>query len=222
MDCWGDPIEYRDPTILGHLPTVKNHRNQLHSRSVTGLILSGGRSSRFSGTEKGLINFDGKPMVEGVSTVFRHQVDRLIICANRHHQQYQPFADLVISDWIGTQWGPLAGIYTGLLHSKTNWAVIATCDQPLLPKNYVRQLVSQCNGRSVLIAVDPDRQHYLNMLVPVALRLKLRDYLMSGRRSVKGWLKSTDYQTVSFPTRLLDSINSAEQLHQTIQHSNKK
>ncbi|MBL4622621.1 MAG: molybdenum cofactor guanylyltransferase [Immundisolibacteraceae bacterium] len=201
---------------------MKNKLNTPQPDSVTGLILAGGRSSRFNGLEKGLIDFNGQPMIARVSAVFRHRVDQLIICANCHHQQYQPYADQVISDWVGNQWGPLAGIYTGLLHCKTNWLLVATCDQPLLPENYVSQLVRQCDGNSVLIAADPDRQHYLNMLVHVSNRIKLRDYLMSGRRSVKGWLNVTRYQAVHFPERLLDSVNSVEQLHKATDYCNHK
>ena len=171
----GCPIEYRDPTIPGHLPTVNNlidstgpARSSRSTRpiqpdTITGLILAGGSNRRFHGNDKGLIDFNGEPMAARVAGVLRGQVKCLMISANRNHLQYSAYADQVINDWIGNQWGPLAGVYTGLLHCQTDWLLVATCDQPLLPTNYANQFIRHCDGITMLVAEDPTRQHPLNI-----------------------------------------------------------
>lgn len=179
---------------------------------LTGLILSGGQSRRFYGGEKGLVNFHGDPMVERVARVLRDQVDHLIISSNRRAHEYQQFADVVLSDRIGDSWGPLAGIYTGLCAATTDWLLVATCDQPLLPADYVTRMVAQCDGDTTLLAVDSVRRHFLNLLLPSYTKKNLEDYLLSGGRRVQGWLEQLTYKEVEFSPGCLDSINSPADL----------
>ena len=156
-------------------------------------------------------------MISRVAGVLRKQVDHLVISANRNHPQYLAYADQVLNDWVGNQWGPLAGLYTGLLHCQTDWLLVATCDQPLLPADYASHFIKHCDGSSMLIGVDPDRQHPLNMLLPVSVRVNLRQYSMAGGRAVRHWLSQIPYQTVRFRPFTLDSCNSAAELREAEQ-----
>ncbi|MEW8383867.1 MAG: NTP transferase domain-containing protein, partial [Candidatus Thiodiazotropha taylori] len=47
----------------------------------TAVILAGGRGSRMGGNDKGLILFDGKPLIEHVINTIAPQVGRLLINA---------------------------------------------------------------------------------------------------------------------------------------------
>jgi len=191
---------------------LPNPTGLLSTRTITGLILAGGGSRRFNGQEKGLIEFNGEPMVSRVAGVMGGQVEHLIISANRNHPQYRAYADQVVSDWIGNQWGPLAGLYTGLLHCKTDWLLVATCDQPLLPADYASHFIQNCDGSSILIGADDDRQHPLNMLIPISARVNLRQYLIAGGRAVRHWLRQTPYKTITFEPLILNSCNSVSEL----------
>jgi len=188
--------------------------NPLRARP-TGLILAGGESRRFFGEEKGLVEFHGQPMVAHVARVFDGQVERLLISANRCQHQYQRYADEVIDDQIGESWGPLAGIYTGLCMASTDWLLVATCDQPLLPLDYAARMIDKFDGKAVLMATDLKRDHFLNLLLPTSAVTFLRDYLLNGGRRVQSWLKQVGYKKMEFPPDCLNSINSPAALLRT-------
>lgn len=191
---------------------MKLSQAKLRAENLSGLILAGGRGSRFGGEDKGLITYGGKPMVAHVATIMARDTDQLIISANRNHASYQPFGDAVISDVIGIHWGPLAGIYSGLLRSRNDWLLVATCDQPRLPADYVRRMTEVFDGKSIIMATDAKRDHFLNLLLPMTVMADLQSYLQNGGRRAGSWLQKTGYLTVTFQPGELDSFNSPEQL----------
>lgn len=189
--------------------------SQSNSRpeKLSGLILAGGRGSRFGGDDKGLVVHDGKPMVASVAAALARDTDQLIISANRNHARYQPFGDTIVSDAIGDHWGPLAGIYTGLIHSNNDWLVVATCDQPRLPPDYVSRLTNFFDGQSIIMATDCQRDHFLNLLLPVTVAADLERFLRSGGRRAGSWLQKIGYVAAVFQSGQLNSVNSPAQLH---------
>jgi len=86
---------------------------------MTGVILAGGLARRMNGQDKGLIEYQGKPLIEYILPDFLAQVDHCIISANRNIPQYQAYGYPVYTDEIGDYAGPLAGIATALRHCST-------------------------------------------------------------------------------------------------------
>ena len=161
-------------------------------------------------------------MVAHVTEVFRGNVGQLMISANRNHYRYQPYADQIISDQIGEEWGPLAGIYTGLIITTADWLLVATCDQPLLPTGYAQRMIEAIvdDDPTILVAIDTERDHFLNLLLPVSSADTLQQFLTSGQRRVQSWLETVGYRKVAFPDGCLDSINSQTELENLEMRSN--
>lgn len=114
---------------------------------LTGIILSGGKSSRM-GSEKGLILFKGKPMIEYSVSILTQLCDEIIICANNSNYDYLGFK--VVSDII-TDCGPLGGLYTGLSESNSQYNLIAPCDVPFITKDlYILLLQNIANNNAVI------------------------------------------------------------------------
>lgn len=179
-----------------------------------GLILAGGRAKRFAGKAKGLVEFRGQPMVARVANILRGKVERLMISANQNHSSYHRYADLVVADRIGDEWGPLAGIYTGLMATTADWLLVTTCDQPLLPADYPERMIELLSDSSetLIVATDAEREHFLNLLLPASSVDNLREFLVSGQRPVHRWLETVGYRKVEFPRGCLNSINSQAEL----------
>ena len=123
------------------MTTQTNNSNH----KVTGIILSGGAGTRFGGLDKGLQLYKNKALIEHVIERVSTQVDDLIICVNRNHQEYKKYGYGLISDKpsmnqesIDYQ-GPLAGITSAInfLRKSTLKAeqsiLISSCDSPELP-----------------------------------------------------------------------------------------
>ncbi len=68
------------PRVISNLIyTLTSHRHT--DTSVTGVVLAGGRSSRF-GQDKGLYPYHGKPLVLHAADIIRPLCDELLIISN--------------------------------------------------------------------------------------------------------------------------------------------
>ena len=80
------------------------------TEDITGLILAGGAGRRVEGRDKGLIDWQGKPLVQHVALRLRPQVGQLIISCNRNIETYRELADKTVTDSRRDFQGPLAGL----------------------------------------------------------------------------------------------------------------
>ena len=158
---------------------------------VTGVILAGGRGSRMSGQDKGLVEFSGKRLIEHVIAAFEPQVSTLLINANRNLSIYQAYGYPVIKDCHTDFQGPLAGIEAALSVSKTPYLATVPCDSPYLPHDLVKRLSEALLGSDSELAVAGDgrRLHPVFCLMKTSLLDSLRQQLASGERKIDRWFK---------------------------------
>ena len=116
---------------------------------ICGLILAGGRSSRF-GREKAVAELGGRPLIAWIADVLGRS-DRVAVNAPKGSAAYD-FARArglaCISDPSEADPGPLTGVRAGLRWAReagADWLVTAPCDTPFLPPDMVARLVE---GRS--------------------------------------------------------------------------
>ncbi|MCK9413978.1 MAG: molybdenum cofactor guanylyltransferase [Prolixibacteraceae bacterium] len=103
---------------------------------ITGILLAGGKSSRM-GTEKGLVEFRGKPLIQYGIDLLSHYTDRIMISSG--NPGYLPFGLELISDEVSGQ-GPAAGIAATLKRSTTPWSIVLACDLPFLEREFIDAL----------------------------------------------------------------------------------
>jgi molybdopterin-guanine dinucleotide biosynthesis protein A len=114
---------------------------------ITGIILAGGKSSRF-GEDKGLYQLNNQSMIESSISVAKEYCDRVVIISN--NSEYDQFGLEVFEDVISDK-GPLGGIYTGLINSDTDLNLILSCDIPSINQNTISKLLEKHNGRISLL-----------------------------------------------------------------------
>jgi molybdopterin-guanine dinucleotide biosynthesis protein A len=105
--------------------------------SVTGAILAGGRSRRM-GSNKALLPFGGRRLIEHVLDVLRPLFPEVLIASN----EIAPYAELgvpVHADPLPGK-GPLGGIYTALASSSHPRTFCLACDMPLVNPAVVAHL----------------------------------------------------------------------------------
>ncbi len=158
---------------------------------ITGLIIAGGRGQRMGGKDKGLIEWQHRPLVEHVLQRLEPQVHQLFVNANRNQQRYAEYGHRVISDQWQDYRGPLAGILAGLKQSETEWLLCAPCDAPLLPTDLNQRLCAAVNDHNTQIAFvdDGDRQQPLFCLLHKNLVGPLEAFIANGDRGVFYWMK---------------------------------
>ncbi len=114
---------------------------------VTGIILAGGKSSRM-GTEKGLLSINGKKMVERVAEAISAITDQCIIVSNTADYQ---FLNRPVYPDVYPDTGPLGGIYTGLLHTQTDWNLVVACDMPLVTGVLLEKILQHTAGALLVV-----------------------------------------------------------------------
>ncbi len=105
------------------------------------LILAGGRGQRMGGRDKGLVAWQGEPLVAHVQRVVRPLSDDLVISCNRNQEAYRMYADQLVSDAEADFPGPLAGVIAGLKVARHEWMVVLACDAPRVDRDLIEALL---------------------------------------------------------------------------------
>lgn len=162
------------------------------------LLLSGGRGQRMGGQDKGLLDWQGRPLIAWLHDLVRLLSDDLIISCNRNAERYAPFADRLIADEDGDFQGPLAGIRAGLRIARHQHVLVLPCDAPQLDRALLEALLQQAGERAVVVR-QGDYLEPLFSVIPQALYPTLERAWQAGERSPQRWLRSLDPVTVACP-----------------------
>ena len=108
--------------------------------SFEAFVLAGGKSSRM-GTDKGLMDFQGKKMIEHVLASLKSSSRISIITGN---DAYGQFGYRICSD-IYNNCGPLGGIHSALYNSTSGWNLVVSCDLPFVTAEFCEFLVRNIN-----------------------------------------------------------------------------
>jgi len=106
--------------------------------NVTGVILAGGKSSRY-GRNKALEEINGIRLIERIIDLIRPVFHRLIIITNTPHEY--AYLQLPMCEDLIKGLGPLGGIYTGLQAISDGAGFFVACDMPFLNIELIRHLV---------------------------------------------------------------------------------
>lgn len=181
---------------------------------ITAVILAGGQGRRMGGQDKGLIDFQGRPIVEILIEKLQAQSVEVAINANRNQIEYQRFCDRVISDQLADFQGPLAGFAAAMVAVDTPYILTLPCDGPLLCNDYVQRFIDCHNqtGANICVADDGDRLQPVQALIAVELIDSLRQFLTSGERKIDRWYAQHDFVRVDFSdsSELFRNINTPQ------------
>jgi molybdenum cofactor guanylyltransferase len=159
---------------------------------ITGLVLAGGRATRMGGVDKGLVQLNGRALVERVIERLRAQVSTILVSANRSIDTYRGFGFPVLldaDDGLEPFPGPLAGMLAGLRATATPWLTVAPCDAPFLPSDLVRRLADSLGASRAAVAYAGETIEPLFCLLHVDLAQDLAAALANGDRRAEAWLR---------------------------------
>jgi len=118
---------------------LKDSDNQgLRVRDVSGVILAGGKSSRY-GTNKALVKIQGITLIEKVIGVMQSIFEHVILITNTPHE-YSHLGLPMRQDLIKGL-GPIGGIFTALTAIPNEAGFFVACDMPSLNQGLIRHMV---------------------------------------------------------------------------------
>ena len=164
---------------------------------ITGLILSGGKSSRM-GKNKALIEIDGTPIIHRVHSLFKKLFQEVIIVTH----QKDLFSDLdskIYSDIIPNR-GALGGLYTGLFFSSYSFCFCVACDMPFLNELIIEYLIKNMDSYDVVVPRTEDGLEPLHAI-----------YSKNCLGSIKGVMEKGEYKIIDFypmvKVKVIDEIH---------------
>ena len=148
---------------------------------ITGIVLAGGQSRRM-GSDKAMLEFRGKKLIEFSLAVMQEVAGTTIISAN--HGLFNSLADAVVAD-THTGIGPLGGLEAGLRVSRTRVNLVAPCDTPFLSVVVLRHILDYVETYDAVVPISADGKiepltaYYSRDVLPVIERqIKQGDYKM--------------------------------------------
>ena len=144
---------------------------------IGAIVLAGGQSSRM-GSEKGLVPFCGKPMVQWVLEALHPLVSDMVIVAN--DPGYQMFGYRVVPDDF-KEMGPVAGLCTGLRASRCEINFVLGCDMPLISSSLLQYLLDQLGDETALAAQTLSRKQPMVSIYRKAVLPEIVENITVGR-----------------------------------------
>jgi molybdopterin-guanine dinucleotide biosynthesis protein A len=179
--------------------------------NITGIILAGGKSSRM-GTDKGFLKFQGSTFLERIINSMKPLVNDIIIVSN--NSDYNEFKYKRVEDIIESS-GPLAGLYTGLYHSKTQYNLVLSCDVPLLNSKVLNILLEGIDDVSEVIQLkSKDSTLPLIAIYQKHCLHRCLELLQNGERRLQVAVEGFTTKTILLDTSLekyVKNINTMEQ-----------
>ena len=180
-------------------------------------ILAGGKATRMGNKDKGLVHVNGEPLIKNLIDKISKKTSNIIINANRNINTYEFYNYPVVKDVLENFQGPLAGIYSMLKFSKTDYLVTLPCDCPNFSWDVVQKLLEETDKTTdISIAHNTLRSQPVFMLVSKSLTKALHEFLKKGERKIDVWYQNNNYKYVYFDKELkyFDNINTIEQLNE--------
>lgn len=181
---------------MNELPDLPSPAEPIHA-----LVLAGGAGRRVGGRDKGLLSWQGKPLIEHVIARVAPQVHRLSISCNRNRETYAALAPLTPPDLRPDYQGPLAGLETAQQTVAVDYVLLAPCDTPLLPLDLVSRLHAELAHQpssGACYARTGNSGHYLCALLRYSALSSLTDFLDRGERAVHLWYAEIGAVSVDF------------------------
>ncbi len=183
----------------------------ISSKKVTGIILSGGKSSRM-GSEKGLVKYKGNALIEYSINALRSVCDELVISSANDCYAY--LAIPIVSDEI-ENCGPIGGIYSCMKAFPSDIYLVISCDVPHITPQLFSELLNVLNENEAVIPIDESGKKqplvacYSSMCFPV-----FQNELMEGRLKMMKLLSklNVNYYPVSKSDNLFFNANTPDDI----------
>ena len=117
--------------------------------NCTGILLAGGESKRFNGTEKSNLMIGQSRIIDRLMAVFQALFTNIIIVSNQP-RTFLEWDALIVTDIYKIR-SSLTGIHTGLFYTQTEHAFIAACDAPFLNIDLVTMLCGYIDHQTDVI-----------------------------------------------------------------------
>jgi molybdopterin-guanine dinucleotide biosynthesis protein A len=164
------------------------------SSEFTGVILAGGKSSRF-GKNKALSILKNRPLIEFPASVMTDLFDDLLLVTGTP-EEYRFLGWPTTSD-IYRDSGPLAGIHAAIKAANRSKIFVSGCDMPFLDKELITYLCEKASGHDAVIPRTVRGLEPLHAVYSRNLLQAIEEALENGIRKIHQFLADANIREVS-------------------------
>lgn len=188
--------------------------NMYQPFDFTVLVLCGGESSRMK-TDKGLVNFNGRPLILNILDVVQSITDKVILIANDKRYTelgFQCYSDIYPGN------GPMGGIYTGLKYSETKKNIVLSCDMPFMTAEFLTALIRNTGDEEILVPVHDGIIEPLAGVYDSICKSTLQQNIIEGKLKMRDYLREQKTRLIevkeiySGAEKIFTNINTPEEL----------
>lgn len=181
----------------------------LHPDEITGVVLAGGKSSRF-GSNKALSKYGDETFLKHIAVLLQSYTKEVVISG--FYPEYESIGMPILEDKISGI-GPLGGIYTALLYSSTPWILVLTCDMPFITSEIITHMLAAGKGENVIGWDHPENIGIFPLLISKELLPEIEKAIEKKQYRIKQILSKGNTRRITIPDEwefFFTNINSQE------------
>ena len=193
----------------------------IQKNNITGIILAGGKSSRI-GSDKGFLTLNDSTFMTHIIKAIKPLVNNIIIVSN--NSDYDIF-NLKRAEDIIEDAGPLAGLYSGLYESETEYNLVLSCDVPLINSSVLNKLIEGFDAEKDVIQLKSKiKTMPLIALYNKQCMEKCIDLLQKGERRLRTVVEQFNTKTIELDpdldqyVRNINTLSELKELRSELEH----
>ena len=187
-------------------------------KNVDCIILAGGNSKRMK-FPKELIKINNEYLIHSTINELKKVFDEIIVVSNRS-QHYEGLNVNVVRD-IFYKKGPMAGLHSGLVYSKSDFSFLLACDMPNIDIDFILFLISQIDDDFDGVVCRDENNEIMPMYAIYKRDLKdcLRDELLKDNRKIIKFIEDNNFKFLNFDDwkyyskkNIFENLNTIDEL----------
>ena len=198
--------------------------------NILGIILAGGKSSRF-GEDKSIAKLGDKTLLDHTINKIEKEFNEILVISNNKEFNFKNNKIHVVEDCIEGQLGPLVGILTAMkwvIINKKNYKWIASfpCDTPFFDIKLISELKIKVKetSKKLIFLNSNKKRHNIFGLWSLDLIEILEEDIKNSFRKVELWADKIGYENININEEKFDrflNINTKKDLEKAKENLDK-
>ena len=198
--------------------------------NILGIILAGGKSSRF-GEDKSTAKLGNKTLLDHTVSKIENEFNEILVISNNKDFNFKNNKIYLVEDCIEGQLGPLAGILTAMkwiTKNKKNYKWIASfpCDTPFFDIKLISELkikVKETSKKLIFLNSNKKRHNIFGLWSMDLIEILEKD-IKNSFRKVELWADKVGYENININEEKFDrflNINTKKDLEKAKENLDK-
>ena len=198
--------------------------------NILGIILAGGKSSRF-GEDKSTAKLGNKTLLDHTVSKIENEFNEILVISNNKDFNFKNNKIHILGDCIEGQLGPLVGILTAMKwvtknKKKYKWIASFPCDTPFFDIKLISELkikVKETSKKLIFLNSNKKRHNIFGLWSLDLIEILEKD-LKNSIRKVELWADKIGYENININEEKFDrflNINTKKDLEKAKENLDK-